>query len=150
MEQNRREFLIKSGCALTMTALASQMRHFGLMSAMAQKVDDERNSNVVPSDYRALVLVFLSGGNDGNNMIIPNHSDATISNYTAYSNVRNAQGLAIAQNTLLPITVPRMNNLSYGLHPNFGTVTGGINPGLHPLWALGKMAFVTNVGTLVT
>lgn len=133
-----------------MTALASQMRHFGLMSAMAQKVDDERSGDLVPSDYRALVLVFLSGGNDGNNMIIPNHSDATISNYTAYSNVRNAQGLAIAQNTLLPITVPRMNNLSYGLHPNFGTVTGGINPGLHPLWALGKMAFVTNVGTLVT
>jgi len=130
-----------------MTALATQMRHFGLMSAMAQKSD---RSSVVPSDYRALVCVFLAGGNDGNNTIIPNHNDASISNYTAYSNARSAQGLAIAQNTLLPITVPRMGGLTYGLHPSFGPgVTGAINNGLHELWAQGKMCAVTNVGTLV-
>lgn len=148
MKQNRREFLIKSGCALSMTALATQMRHFGLMSAMAQEVDDSKD-NVVPSDYRALVCVFLSGGNDGNNTIIPNHNDATISNYTTYFNARNTQGLALAQNTLLPISVPRMGNLSYGLHPSLGTITGGVNNGIHELWGLGKMAIVTNVGTLV-
>jgi uncharacterized protein (DUF1501 family) len=145
---NRREFLIKSGCALSMTAMATQMRHFGLMSAMAQKVDDEKDS-LVPSDYRALVCVFLSGGNDGNNTVIPNHSDASVSNYTAYSNARNTQGLAIAQSALLPISVPRIGNLTYGLHPSFGTLGNGINPGIHPLWADGKVAVVTNVGTLV-
>jgi uncharacterized protein (DUF1501 family) len=149
MKETRREFLIKSGCALTMTALATQMRHFGLMSAMAQKVDDETKDGAVPGDYRAMVCIFLSGGNDGNNTLIPNHSDATISNYTTYFNARNTQGLALAQNTLLPITVPRMGNLTYGLHPSFGTITGGINAGIHPLWADGKMAIVTNVGTLV-
>ena len=148
MTQNRREFLIKSGCALSMTAMATQMRHFGLMSAMAQKVDDEKDS-FVPSDYRALVCVFLSGGNDGNNTVIPNHSDTSVSNYTAYSNARSAQGLAIAQSALLPISVPRIGNLTYGLHPSFGTLGNGINPGIHPLWADGKMAVVTNVGTLV-
>ncbi len=151
MKQNRREFIIKSGCALSMTALATQMRHFGLMSAMAQEVDDS-NVNAVPSDYRALVCVFMSGGNDGNNTIIPNHSDATISNYTAYFNARNTQGLALAQATLLPITVPRMGNLSYGLHPGFGPQAAGtniVNNGIHELWGLGKMAAVTNVGTLV-
>ncbi len=148
MTQNRREFLIKSGCALSMTAMATQMRHFGLMSAMAQKVDDEKDS-LVPSDYRALVCVFLSGGNDGNNTVIPNHSDASVSNYTAYSNARNTQGLAIAQSALLPISVPRIGNLTYGLHPSFGTLGNGINPGIHPLWADGKVAVVTNVGTLV-
>ncbi|MEZ5423739.1 MAG: DUF1501 domain-containing protein [Pyrinomonadaceae bacterium] len=147
MKQDRREFLMRSGCALGMTALATQMRHFGLMSALAQKSD---RSNVVPSDYRALVCVFLAGGNDGNNTIIPNHNDASISNYTAYSNARSAQGLAIAQNTLLPITVPRMGGLTYGLHPSFGPgVTGAINNGLHELWAQGKMCAITNVGTLV-
>jgi len=96
MKENRREFLIKSGCALGMTALATQMRHFGLMSAIAQNVSDE-TQNLVPSDYRALVCVFLSGGNDGNNMVIPNHNDATLSNYTTYFNARNPQSLAVPQ-----------------------------------------------------
>ncbi|HEY0460100.1 MAG TPA: DUF1501 domain-containing protein [Pyrinomonadaceae bacterium] len=149
MKQNRRDFLIKSGCALSMTALATQMRHFGLMQAMAQKKPNLRSESVVPSDYRAMVLIYLNGGNDGNNMVIPNHSDAGVSNYQAYFNARGAQGLALAQNALLPVTVPRIGNLTYGLHPGFGTVANGVNPGIHPLWATGKMAIVTNVGTLV-
>jgi len=148
MKETRREFLIKSGCALTMTALATQAKHFGLMSAMAQKMPAKTDS-AVPSDYRALVCIFLSGGNDGNNTLIPNHSDANVSNYADYAAARVNQGLALAQNTLLPISVPRVGNLTYGLHPAFGTVAGGINPGIHPLWATGKMALVTNVGTLI-
>ncbi len=148
MKQNRREFLIKSGCALSMTAMAAQVRHFGLMTAIAQTKSNRENA--VPSDYRALVCIFLSGGNDGNNSVIPNHSDANVSNYAAYSAARATQGLALAQNTLLPVAVPRIGNLTYGLHPSFGTVTGGINPGIHPLWATGKMAAVTNIGTLVS
>ena len=150
MKQNRREFLIKTSCALSMTAMATQMRHFGLVQALAQKKPDLKSETIVPNDYRALVLIYLSGGNDGNNTLIPNHNDANVSNYTAYSAARAAQGLALAQSSLLPISVPRIGNLSYGLHPAFGTVANGINPGIHPLWATGKMAFVTNVGTLVT
>jgi len=146
MKQNRREFLTKSTCALGMAALATQFEHFGLMSAMAQKVDDAPEA---PSDYRALVCIFMAGGNDGNNTIIPNHSDASLSNYSAYSSARNTQGLAIAQSALLPISVPRMGGLTYGLNPNLGTVAGGINNGIHELWAQGKMAVVTNTGTLV-
>ena len=151
MKQDRRQFLIKSGCALSMTALATQMRHFGMMSAMAQEVD-KADANLVPSDYRALVCVFMSGGNDGNNTIIPNHSDASVSNYQAYFNARNTQGLALAQSSLLPVNVPRIGGLTYGLHPSFGTLPAGpntVNNGIHDLWALGKMAAVTNVGTLV-
>jgi uncharacterized protein (DUF1501 family) len=151
MKQDRREFLIKGSCALGMAAVATQMRHFGLMSAMAQNVRDE-NQDLVPNDYRALVCIFLSGGNDGNNTVIPNHSDATISNYQSYFNVRNPAGLAIPQASLLPITVPRMNGLTYGLHPGLGPQPAGtniVNTGIHDLWALGKMAMVTNVGTLV-
>ena len=134
-----------------MTALATQMRHFGMMSAMAQEVD-KADANLVPSDYRALVCVFMSGGNDGNNTIIPNHSDASVSNYQAYFNARNTQGLALAQSSLLPVNVPRIGGLTYGLHPSFGTLPAGpntVNNGIHDLWALGKMAAVTNVGTLV-
>lgn len=129
-----------------MMALATQARHFGLMSALAQSPDE--SSSAPPSDYRALVCILLSGGNDGNNLIIPNHSDATISNYAAYSAARSAQGLAIAQNQLLPVTVPRLSNLTYGLNPSFGTVAGGVNSGIHGLWAQGKLAAVVNTGNL--
>jgi uncharacterized protein (DUF1501 family) len=154
MKQDRRDFLKKTGCTLTMAALATQMRHFGLMSAMAQKAADEENAGKgsaagVPSDYRALVCIFLNGGNDSNNMVVPNHNDGTISNYAAYAAARATQGLALTQASLLPITVPRMGNLTYGLHPALGPQTGGLNNGIHELWGLGKMAIVANVGTLI-
>jgi uncharacterized protein (DUF1501 family) len=129
-----------------MGALATQARHFGLMSTLAQTVGQD--SGFAPSDYKALVCIYMDGGNDGNNVVIPNHSDATISNYAVYAAERATSTLAIAQASLLPITVPRMGNLTYGLHPSFGT--GATNAGIHPLWATGKLAMVTNVGTLVT
>ncbi|HXG83275.1 MAG TPA: DUF1501 domain-containing protein [Pyrinomonadaceae bacterium] len=149
MKTSRREFLTKSTCALGMAALATQFEHFGLMSAMAQTVEDA-NAPEAPGDYRALVCIFMQGGNDGNNTIVPNHSDASLSSYAAYASARTTQGLAIAQNQLLPISVPRMNGLTYGLNPNLGTVTGGVNNGIHELWAQGKMAVVANAGTLVS
>jgi uncharacterized protein (DUF1501 family) len=136
-----------------MAAIATQMEHLGVMTAFAQKAIDDRKLLEVPSDYRALVCVFFAGGNDGNNMVIPNHGDATVSNYTAYSNARAAQGLAIAQNQLLPISVPRLGGLTYGLNPSLGPQTPNgttiVNNGVHELWAQGKLAVVTNVGTLV-
>ena len=119
MKKDRREFLKRSGCALGMTALASQFRHFGLMSALAQKAEDESTS-AVPSDYRALVCVFLNGGNDGNNTVVPLHSSTSVSNFAQYFALRNPYGLALAQNTLLPFGVPRMGNLTYGFHPALG------------------------------
>lgn len=148
MKESRREFLKKSGgCALGMVGMATQMQHLGMMTAFAQKSIDDQPAG--GANYRALVCLFWSGGNDGNNMIVPNHSDATVSNYAAYSAARAPQGLAIPQANLLPISVPRLGGLTYGLHPNFGTITGGLNPGIHPLWATGKLAAVVNVGTLV-
>ena len=149
-KETRRDFLKKTGgCALGMVTLATQMQYLGTMSAMAQRVIDSGGGDG-GENYKALVLVFLSGGNDGNNMVIPNHNDANISNYTNYLNVRSTQGLALAQNTLLPISVPRLGGLSYGLHPSLGPgATGAINNGIHELYGMGKLGIVTNVGTLV-
>lgn len=153
MNENRREFLKKSGCALSMLALATQARHFGMMSVMAQTVEDQNDtgSAAAPSDYRALVCILLNGGNDGNNLIVPLHSDKNLSNYAEYSSLRAAQGLAIPQNQLLPITVPRLGGLTYGLNPNLGPVPqyGGINNGIYELWAQGKLAVVANTGNLI-
>lgn len=151
-KENRREFLRNSGCALSMMALATRARHFGMMSAMAQTVEDKSLSkSSPPSDYRALVCILLNGGNDGNNLMVPNHSDVNISNYAVYASSRTAQGLAIPQNQLLPITVPRLGNLTYGLNPNLGAIPqqNGINNGIHELWAQGKLAVVANTGNLI-
>jgi len=149
MKESRRDFLKKSTCALSMTAIATQVQHMGLMSALAQKMDEKPEETNVGGGYKALVLIYWSGGNDGNNMVIPNHSDATLSNYAAYAATRSTQGLALDQGSLLPIAVPRMGGLTYGLHPALGPVTGGINNGIHELWGQGKLAIVTNCGTLV-
>ena len=146
MKEDRRKFLKQTGCALGMAALATQFRHFGLMSAIAQKTADE-NPSAVPTDYRALVCIFMNGGNDGNNTVIPLHSSSTVSNYSQYHALRHPYGLAITQSTLLPIAVPRMGNLTYGLHPALGA--GAFSNGLYELWGQNRMAMVGNVGTLV-
>jgi uncharacterized protein (DUF1501 family) len=131
--QNRREFLCKSGRALTMAAVASQMSHLGLVSALAQKNDEEIGGG---SNYKALVCVFLNGGNDSNNMVVPRHQVG----YGQYSAARAPQGLAIPKDDLLPI-VPTSIGLEFGLHPAM--------TGLHQLWQQNKLAVVANVGTLV-
>ena len=154
MKETRRDFLKKTGgCALGMVSLATQMQYMGTMSAMAQSVIDSQPDG--GENYKALVLLFYSGGNDGNNMVIPNHSDGSVSNYGNYASVRSASTLALAQNTLLPISVPRITDsqnqpLTYGLHPSLGPgATNAINNGIYELYGMGKLAIVTNVGTLV-
>ncbi|MFL6468273.1 MAG: hypothetical protein ACJ72Z_09990, partial [Pyrinomonadaceae bacterium] len=90
-----------------MTALATQMAHLGTMSAMAQKVFDSEPGSEGGENYKALVLVYLSGGVDGMNLVIPNHNVGTDFTYNMYDLERGGiAGLAIPQASLLPITVP--------------------------------------------
>ena len=152
MNKDRREFLMKSCGALSMAAIATQMRHLGLVGAAAQTAID--NAPTVPSDYRALVCIFKQGGNDGNNTIIPNHIAGSTNTYTNYFSARNSQGLALTQAQLAAtsINVPRIGNLAYALHPGLGIQPAGnniVNNGIHELWGMGKLAAVTNIGTLV-
>jgi uncharacterized protein (DUF1501 family) len=83
------------------------------------------------SNYQALVCIFMYGGNDSNNTLIPFDTNG----YANYSNIRGP--LALAQNTLLPLT-PSPN---FALHPNL--------PDIQALYNNGNAAFVANVGTLV-
>jgi uncharacterized protein (DUF1501 family) len=126
MTLSRREFLHKSGCtALSAAAFASGVERFGMVQAFAQG-----------SSYKALVCIFLGGGNDGNNMVVPLDS----AGYAAYSSIRGTSGLAIAQGSLLPIT-PKSIGTDFGLHPSLAA--------LHPLFAAGKLAVISNVGPLI-
>ena len=89
--------------------------------------------------YRALVCVFLYGGNDSNNMVVP----LTTAEYNNYASVRGSQtagGLALTQASLLPIT-ERDSSVRFGLHPQL--------TGLQSLWNSGKAALLYNVGTLI-
>lgn len=89
------------------------------------------------SDYKALVCVFLYGGNDGNNTIIP--MDAA--GYAQYAAVRTAaSGLQIAQGSLAPIQ-PASLGTPFGFHPSCAE--------LATLFNQRKLAVMCNVGTLV-
>ena len=95
---NRREFLRHAACAAVGTvAIRSTLWDLRLVKAAAP---------TVVIDYKALVCIFLVGGNDANNMIIP-HEQAE---YDAYAAVRTtASGINIARDTLLQIRPPSLN-----------------------------------------
>jgi uncharacterized protein (DUF1501 family) len=122
----RRRFLQTAG-ALSAFGLASRMDVLSLAAtATAQSA----------SDYKALVCVFLFGGNDGNNTVIP--FDTT--GYSQYATVRTASsGINLAQSALLPIQ-PVNTATPYALHPGL--------PELQTLFNQGKLAILANVGTL--
>src|SRR5882672_7096177 len=89
---NRREFLRTSCCSAAAGFAAASFSRFGLVNALPQNA----------SDYKALVCVFLFGGNDSNNMVIPYDT-------TRYYGYRSARGgLALARGSLLPVTRPSM------------------------------------------
>lgn len=86
--------------------------------------------------YRALVCVFLYGGNDSFNWLVPRDA----ASYATYAASRKT--LALSQASLLPITPTNTAaGLQYGLHPSCADIAS--------LFDTGKAAFVANVGTLV-
>ena len=86
-------------------------------------------------DYRALVCIFLYGGNDSFNMLVPRSN----AEYNVYADAR--QNLAVAQGDLLPITPDVSDGVDYGLHPSMS--------GLQSLFDSGKAALVANMGPLI-
>jgi uncharacterized protein (DUF1501 family) len=131
MTASRREFLRRGGCAaLSASAFASTLARFGMVDAFAQ-----HHHHFVPppaTDYRALVCVFLAGGNDAWNTIV-NQSE-----YASYAATRST--IALPQGSLLPFTPPS-DGRTFGFHPSLA--------GLHSLFAQRKLAVVCNVGTLI-
>jgi uncharacterized protein (DUF1501 family) len=131
---SRRDFLRRSGCtAAGVAAIATGLDRLSLVNVMA-----------APTDYRALVCVFMSGGNDCNNMVIP--LDA---GYAAYSAVRAPAGLAIAEAALQGAAIlPPALGVRFALHPSLGPAVAGA-PSILGLFNAGKAAVVANVGPLV-
>ena len=135
---SRRLFLRDAACAsLAAATSGALMTQFGLVnSALAQS---SCGSYGGVSDYKALICLFLLGGNDSWNMLIPSDN----SRYSTYSTSRSGAaptGMAIAQNTLVPINVLNAGaGETYGLHPNLAELAQVFNDG--------HGAFAVNVGT---
>jgi uncharacterized protein (DUF1501 family) len=119
----RRDFMRLACCSAAGASLVGGLSKFGLVSALAQGT----------TDYKALVCIFMFGGNDGNNMIVPIDT-----RYTAYQQAR--ANLALPQGQILPLQSGAQS--IYGLHPNM--------PELQSIFNNQKnLAVLANVGTLV-
>jgi len=116
---DRRQFLRGMGFLSAATALSQ----LSIVNAQADASDD----------YKALVCVFLFGGNDGNNMIVP--VDAR---YDSYAALRGS--LALASDKL--VQLPDVNGATeYGMHSALS--------GLKGAWNNGHLAVLLNSGPLV-
>ena len=125
----RRDFIRRAACAAVgTTALAASIRDLRFMNAAVAQ------SNI--TDYKALVCIFLSGGNDANNLILPTLQ----SEYDNYAAIRTPI-LAVPQSSILPVNVLNGIGQTFGLHPAC--------PELQALFGEGKLALLFNVGTLV-
>jgi uncharacterized protein (DUF1501 family) len=116
MMNTRRDFL-------KLATLAGLAR-FGAMNALAQASDD-----------KALVCIFLFGGNDGNNLIVPQAQ----SEFNAYKSIRGSLALPDTNAKLLPVSA--VDGTPYALTDGLALI--------QPFWAQKKLAVVANVGMLV-
>lgn len=124
MKRTRREFLRDTSCGLGAAGLLSALGSFSRLEAAL-------TSNAA-ADYKALVCIFLFGGNDANNMIVP------YDEYATYAAVRGTT-LNIPRDALLQVSAASQK-AAFGLHPSLVELQG--------LYKEGKLAVLANVGTL--
>jgi len=124
---SRRQLLKHGACSAAGAAGLHALWNLGLVSSAAARDPG--------GDYKALVCVFLFGGCDSFNLLVPRDN----AHYNPYAATR--QNLAIPQNQLLAITPNTSDGSQYGLHPSC--------PELQTLFGSGKLAFVANVGSLL-
>ena len=129
MNKQRRHFLQ----AAALGGLTSAMGHMpGSVYAQSSGVSGF-------SDYKALVCVFLAGGNDSWNMVVPT-SNSEYNEYNASRGGTGNNGLAIERSELLPIS-GSVNGVNYGFHPSM--------PEMQSLYNSGDCAVIANVGPLI-
>jgi uncharacterized protein (DUF1501 family) len=140
-DPSRRDFFRTAACAaLSTTSLVSTVWDLRMVNAATA---DKLSPRASSPGYKAMVCIFLGGGNDANNMVVP--TDARYNDYSAVRSSTTDIGLPL--NTLLQLNaIPRDSSPTpassgYGLHPSM--------TGLQTLFNEGKVAVVTNVGTLV-
>jgi len=133
---NRRKFLGSANCAaLSSVGILNTLVNLRMIgNSVAAPIPED-------DDYRALVCLFLHGGNDSFNMLIPTES----SEYNNYQLLRSNLALAAPDPTnpdaIRPINATNTGERTFGLHPSL--------PQMQSLFNDGDLAFIANVGTLV-
>jgi uncharacterized protein (DUF1501 family) len=123
---SRRRFLGQASCAAVgTTALYNTVLNMGMFNVLACGA---------PEEYRGLVCLFLGGGIDSFNLLVPSGP----AEHAEYAGARG--DLTLPADTLLPITPLTPDGRQYGLHPGV--------PGIQTLFTDGHLAFLANVGTL--
>lgn len=137
---NRRKFIGQSACkALSSVSVLNMI----LNLKMANQAAAQNANGTAPSDHKTLVCVFLQGGNDSYNMLVPRDS----ARHAVYSATRSNLALPIANLNNLTETNPTGSAL-YGLHPSLSGLTEMFN-GIGGNTNKRRLAFVSNVGTLI-
>src|SRR5258708_36687801 len=127
MRHTRRDFIRLSCCSAPTLSTLAGLGRFGMMSALA--------AGPTCADYKALVCLFLFGGNDSNNLIVPMDT----SRFSLYQTARgnpSMGGLALTQSSLVTLAPG-----AYGMHP--------AAPELAALSNANNLAILANVGTLI-
>ncbi len=129
--------------------MLSTLAHLRLMGAVASPDNGPvtpPRAGALPADYKALVCLFLAGGNDANNMIVPFDS----AGYAAYSSAAGRGAIALPRAQLLGITPKTGDGRGWALHSSLNSDVANTNTtGLKSLFDASKMALIGNVGTLV-
>lgn len=140
-EMNRRRFIRQAACASLGTAAMSNCIRDLLLINSAMSADT--------TGYKALVCVFLAGGNDSNNMVVPTIPDE----YSSYATIRTpvlAIPNAMSGNNATALALNKLNSdgHDYGLNPAMFELAQMFNQ-TSPYNDLGKVAAVFNAGPLV-
>jgi uncharacterized protein (DUF1501 family) len=135
---NRRQFLGQASCAAVgSTSILSTLLNLRMAgSAAAQSMPAAPNTD----DFRALVCLFFAGGQDSYNMLMPcgaEHAAYVATRGGLHDDALNPGGLALGQSEILSLG---NSGMLLGLHPSMS--------GMHSLYNQGKLAMVSNVGTL--
>jgi uncharacterized protein (DUF1501 family) len=144
--KSRREFLRNVACLVgggSAAAIIPQLRMMGTAMAATGAL----------SGYKALVCIYLQGGNDSWNLVVPYDSNSSNLRYDVYAQARNGvyastntNGLALARpaagNSQIITDGSDSNSATnkYFLHPNLTNLAS--------IYQSNKLAFAVNVGTL--
>ena len=125
---SRRKFIRNAGCAAigsaTLMNTLTNLKFINSAAAINQF-----------DDYKAMVVILLSGGNDSYNMLVP-YGDAE---YAQYATTRS--NLALSQESLLSLDYTDIAGKQFAVH--------NAMPNVQSLFNSDKLAFVSNIGTLV-
>jgi uncharacterized protein (DUF1501 family) len=141
IDRSRRRFLNAAACTAAcggFSTLSPQLSMLG--SALAQSGGG--------TGYKALVCLYLGGGSDSFNMLIPTnparHDEYVTARGGLYTGNANALGIPRPGGALPTGSLPAalaLNGVEYGLNPSM--------PELRDLYNQGRVAFMANVGTIV-